>query len=215
MNAGFKKSLKTKTAFTLIELLVVITIINLLSSVVFVSAASARRNQRMVKRVSELLEIRKALEIYNLRNNGVYPSTCAGGPTTQCPTINITTLPWYSECSGGGFTPQPKDQWIPLLVSQGYMRALPVDPFVNITGGLSCYAYKSTGKDYKVMIYNIQDNPAVTTADYLTQLQFLDPARDANAAARCSIETTGTWGTPAWAIYSEGTLTSPNTCAGW
>jgi len=65
-------------AFTLIELLVVISIISLLATVTLASLNDARASARDAKRVSDLKEVQKALELYyNDSNggNGSYPST--------------------------------------------------------------------------------------------------------------------------------------------
>lgn len=56
--------IKYKKGFTLIELLVVIAIIGLLSAVVLASLTSARSKGRDSQRVSELRQIKYALEIY-------------------------------------------------------------------------------------------------------------------------------------------------------
>ena len=53
-----------KRGFTLIELLVVIAIIGLLSSIVFASLNSARVKARDAKRLAEISEIKKALELF-------------------------------------------------------------------------------------------------------------------------------------------------------
>jgi len=64
--------IRTKRGFTLIELLVVIAIIGILSSVVLASLSSARLKARDSKRVSDLDQIRVALEMY-FDANGTYP----------------------------------------------------------------------------------------------------------------------------------------------
>jgi len=183
---------KHKVAFTLVELLVVMTIINLLSSVVLVSANSARFKARMVQRVTNLREIQKALELYNLKNDS-YPTT--GGA-------------WYSEFTGGGFTAQPKNQWVPQIVPQ-YLRGLPTDPFMDPVAAKSCYAYRSdsSGKDYKLMLYLILDNGgALDQNEYLNYPQLLDPRRDKDQSSthQCTVETSGTSDVLAWAIYTQG-----------
>lgn len=63
----------TKKGFTLIELLVVVSIIALLSSVVLASLSAARSKARDAKRISDIRQIRNALELY--RNDyGSYPT---------------------------------------------------------------------------------------------------------------------------------------------
>lgn len=59
--------------FTLIELLVVIAIIGLLSSIVLASLNSARVKARDARRMSDLHQIRLALEFY-YNDNGKYPT---------------------------------------------------------------------------------------------------------------------------------------------
>lgn len=59
--------------FTLIELLVVISIIGILASVVLASLSTARVKAQDSKRISELIQLTNALELYRL-DKGTYPS---------------------------------------------------------------------------------------------------------------------------------------------
>lgn len=61
--------------FTLIELLVVIAIIGLLASVVLVALNGARSKARDTKRLAEISQLSKAMELYAADNNGSYPNT--------------------------------------------------------------------------------------------------------------------------------------------
>lgn len=63
--------MKTK-GFTLIELLVVISIIGLLSSIVFASLNSARIKARDARRIADIKQIQMALDLYYDQNN-TYP----------------------------------------------------------------------------------------------------------------------------------------------
>ncbi|PIP87275.1 hypothetical protein COW81_00975 [Candidatus Campbellbacteria bacterium CG22_combo_CG10-13_8_21_14_all_36_13] len=65
---------KLKSGFTLIELLVVIAIIGLLSSVVLASLNTARTKAKDVKRLSDMVQARKALALY-YDKNGRYPTS--------------------------------------------------------------------------------------------------------------------------------------------
>ena len=65
---------KLKKGFTLVELLVVIAIIGILSTVVVANMNSARIKARDTKRVSDLLQIKLALEMYADVNNNHYPT---------------------------------------------------------------------------------------------------------------------------------------------
>ena len=67
-----KNQKNTKTGFTLIELLVVIAILGLLASIITASLNRARSNARDAKRIAEINQMRKAVEMYYL-NHGEYP----------------------------------------------------------------------------------------------------------------------------------------------
>ncbi|MFZ4648918.1 MAG: type II secretion system protein [Patescibacteria group bacterium] len=62
-----------RSAFTLIELLVVIAIIGLLATLSVVALNNVRISARDVRRLSDVKQIRTALDLYNLDNN-TYPS---------------------------------------------------------------------------------------------------------------------------------------------
>ncbi|PIQ91523.1 MAG: hypothetical protein COV70_03240, partial [Parcubacteria group bacterium CG11_big_fil_rev_8_21_14_0_20_39_22] len=68
--------LKANKGFTLIELLVVIAIIGMLSSVVLASLNSARAKARDARRVADLTQISKALELYYDKYGGYPSSAC-------------------------------------------------------------------------------------------------------------------------------------------
>jgi prepilin-type N-terminal cleavage/methylation domain-containing protein len=63
---------KFTKGFTLIELLVVIAIIGILSSVVLASLNSARKKGRDAKRISDISQVKLALELY-FDSNRKYP----------------------------------------------------------------------------------------------------------------------------------------------
>ena len=69
---------KSEKGFTLIEILVVVAIIGLLSSIVMAALSTARVKARDSRRLSDILQIKKALELYYLNNN-TYPSILAEG----------------------------------------------------------------------------------------------------------------------------------------
>jgi len=68
-----KKFLKFKKSFTLLELLVVIIIVGILATAIMVFLSNARKKGRDTKRVAELGEIVKALDIYTTSYGGKYP----------------------------------------------------------------------------------------------------------------------------------------------
>ncbi len=77
--------MKKERGFTLIELLVVIAIIGLLSSVVLASLNNARAKARDARRMSDIQEINKAIQLYIL-DHGSAPEVVAGsGPGWMAP----------------------------------------------------------------------------------------------------------------------------------
>ncbi len=72
-----ERSIYTKhnNGFTLIELLVVIAIIGLLASVVMVSLNNARVKARDAKRIADINQLVKAVELYAQDHNGQCPQT--------------------------------------------------------------------------------------------------------------------------------------------
>jgi prepilin-type N-terminal cleavage/methylation domain-containing protein len=82
----------TKKGFTLIELLVVIAIIGILSSVVLASLSTARQKSRDAKRISDIGQVRLALELFFDRIQS-YPSTTPRicGPLVGAATVCVHT----------------------------------------------------------------------------------------------------------------------------
>lgn len=175
--------MKTKNnlivGFTLIELLVVISIIGLLASVVLVALNGARAKARNAKRVADLSQIQKALELYYNSNNA-YPNTSGS---------------WRSECnSWGGLA---SDQVIPGLVPT-YMSRFPSDPKMNKAGSTACYLYYSDGTNYKLLDHDI--GPQEPGFDYLAFPNLIDPTRDSGSDG-CKVDGSAVW---SWALYSPG-----------
>lgn len=81
------KITKSKSGFTLIELLVVVSIITLLSSIVFSALSKARSKARDARRVSDMHQIQTALELYLDGHNGSYPASPASQNLADIPAI--------------------------------------------------------------------------------------------------------------------------------
>lgn len=100
--------------FTLIELLVVISIVGLLSSMVLVSTVHARQKSRDIKRIADMTQIRKALELY-YQEFGKYPEN-EPDAATYFPG-QLVGQPWLARTDYsymGGF--------LPALVKQGFLE---------------------------------------------------------------------------------------------
>ena len=70
--------------FTLIELLVVVAIIGILATVVLASLGSARERASFAAKLSEVNQVRNALELYNLDNNSYPDNGCLGRSSGTC-----------------------------------------------------------------------------------------------------------------------------------
>src|SRR3989338_5030242 len=132
--------------FTLIELLVVLSIISLLSSIVFSNFANQRAKARDARRVTELIQIRKALDLYYDANLGKYPAF----PSSMCGVWNRSDAGLPSAPTGypatcwselGGFL----QQWLPKF---------PVDPVNSVIGTtphVYGYQQRNGGDGYRLV----------------------------------------------------------------
>jgi prepilin-type N-terminal cleavage/methylation domain-containing protein len=110
-------------SFTLVELLVVIAIIGLLAAVAVASLNNARIKSRDAKRIGDIAQITKAIELsYNFNNSYPIPT----GNTTKC----------LSDC-----TPS---NWCANLMTQ--MPNIPNDPLPT----QQCYLYNSDGTNFRI-----------------------------------------------------------------
>lgn len=122
-----------KKGFTLIELLVVIAIIALLSTLSVVALNSARVKSRDARRLSDIKQIRTALEMY-FDQNDKYPETDGG--------IVIGGAAADFDClSSNGLGVKP-------CTSTVYLETIPGDP----RGGSNPYYYDcdSVGATYQL-----------------------------------------------------------------
>ncbi len=134
-----------KKGFTLVELLVVIAIIGILSTLSVVSLNSARAKSRDARRLSDIKQIRTALDMY-YDSSSTYPLSC----TTTLGTGNcacLTSVGWTNtsttNCTGTIF-----------------MQKVPSDPLSSAS-----YTYTSTssGQSYEI-VYKLEANSASSTA---------------------------------------------------
>jgi prepilin-type N-terminal cleavage/methylation domain-containing protein len=126
--------MKKQAGFTLIELLVVIALIGILASVILVSLNSARGKARDAYRVSSIIELQKAVELY-YNDYGAYPVQGSWGGT-------CSEFGSYGVTGASGYIPNLAPTYIPTL---------PVDP--KPIGTYGCIIYTSNGTDYALMTH--------------------------------------------------------------
>lgn len=143
--------------FTVVELLVSISIIGILSTIVFASFSQARKKARVAKRISDMKQIQVALGYYYAVNK-TYPVTGS----------------WRSECGAwGGYA---ASDVIPGLVPN-YLASMPADPSMDKANSKSCYVYTSNGSDYALIDHDVTEL-YTSPYTYSNYPEFIDPARD-------------------------------------
>lgn len=153
--AMLKNFKRKKLGFTLVELLIVIAIIGILSTSTVVSLNQAKAKARDARRLADITQIRKALDIYYY-TEGVYPN--AGPNGTIC-----YLLPAVATCTS--MTASPYTAWIPAL-TDFIDQPLPIDPINRVENGTPyVYIYTRTisdtppnppYKDYYYLIYRLE-----------------------------------------------------------
>lgn len=150
-----KNQSNTSKGFTLIELLVVISIISLLSSVIFAGLSGARVKSRDARRSSDIKQIQNALELYR-NTNGSYPSSvgCGGG---------VIGVNWCNSVEPAS--------WVTLqTILSPYIPQLPKDPKPGVsgvdwgaTGG--AYSYFGGGNFYMI-VYSFESQTRLSPGAY-------------------------------------------------
>ncbi len=150
--------IKVNKGFTLIELLVVIAIIGLLSSVVLASLSAARMKARDSRRLVDMAQITKALEMY-FSDKGQYP------PPIENDSGGWDTSPCDNNANGKFFLED--------LEINGYINRVPRDPIdingVNCATGYRYYRYApgysncatSSGDFYILGVYNFETTSGI------------------------------------------------------
>lgn len=111
--------------FTLIELLVVIAIIALLSSVVLATLSTARMKARDAKRIADIRQVQRAIDLYADDHGGLYPTSANFATVADSGT---TTSFGLKRVTSSGLSTWDTDL-LPLLAP--YFSKMPKDP-INI-----------------------------------------------------------------------------------
>jgi len=177
INSNFKKG------FTLIELMVVITIIALLSVVVFASFNDARMQSRDKARMTSLKQLQLAVEFYKAQN-GRYPEACRGAGQWSGQQGTVYACP-------GGST-----QYI-VGLAPDFIGELAVDPKQPVTNDRGIlYRTNANGTAFKLLAHQTVETSFITAYG--------------DEFARCPASTGGSYCPAAapqpntYAIYSAG-----------
>ncbi|MBY0538555.1 prepilin-type N-terminal cleavage/methylation domain-containing protein [Patescibacteria group bacterium] len=129
-----KKYSSPLKGFTIVELLVAISIIGILSSIVYANFGEARKASRDDVRKTSLKELQLAIEFYKAQNDR-YPDAGCGVAAGTYAEASATCVDYIS-----GLIPD-------------YIPALPRDPNSENDAGVGfMYRTNASGSDYKLMV---------------------------------------------------------------
>lgn len=185
---NFKRRLYSNGGFTLLEVLVALAILIIISAILTQGLPFIEGKIRDGKRLYELNNLQRAIEIYHSDNN-TYPNSPSYTTFATANDGSIGTLP--SPVQAG------TTLYIPNMVPT-YFQALPLDPLPGASTNAGCQAlgydrniiYISNGDYYKLIFQCVSE-----TNDYDPSSWYYDPNRF-------------NWG---WAVsndinYTSGTL---------
>lgn len=171
--------------FTLIELLVTLSIIGLLTAILYANFDEARKQSRDKTRLSALKEVQLAIEQYKAQV-GSYPLAGCGATTAQFAGPGTASASGLISCASGN------TNFYITGLAPNYIVKLPFDPKFEFVANKGFY-YRSDGVSYKLMLYDVVESLTVTSF--------------ANEYARCPSATGAcSSGVPAttYAVYSIG-----------
>lgn len=113
-------SVKPNRGFTLIEILVVLTVVGVLSGLMFTTTVAIQRRSRDERRLADLSSLKAALQRYHV-DQGFYP---ADHQVNSSPGLNLSALKGNQFNSNIG-NPEPEAN------PEVYLQSLPSDPLSN------------------------------------------------------------------------------------
>ena len=186
MNMKYRKS----EGFALVELLVVLSIIGVLSGMVLVSVSEAKEKARDSKRVQQIGEINKAIELYKSDNGGnapILPGTGPGGISCSREYADElgTNEEGYCVAVSGGVSGGSTVAWDAFKQAIGpYMNnQVPEDPCPSCADGLA-YVYIAPAavpgalSDGDYQIYANLERNTSQTGHSTTGEDFVNPPND-------------------------------------
>lgn len=133
----------SSAGFTLVELMVVISIIGILSAIVYANFGSARASSRDAERKSDIRNLQTAIELYKKQYNRYPVQGCGSAGVTMASEKACGATPYIT-----GLAPE-------------FMSVLPRDPGRGTAEGYS-YLTNTNGTVFKVMAQNTVETEVVT-----------------------------------------------------
>lgn len=134
-------------------MMVVISIIAILSGIIYASFEDARKQSRDKSRMAALKELQLAVELYKAQN-GTYPPDCQGGTNGEFygPGPDQGS---YEECGDGEYIKG---------LAPDFIDSLPTDPNMEDEAGKGFY-YKTDGVGYKILLRQSVEAITVSVGD--------------------------------------------------
>ncbi|MFM2339891.1 MAG: hypothetical protein RLZZ360_527 [Candidatus Parcubacteria bacterium] len=167
--------------FTLVELMVVVSVIGILSSIVYANFGGARAGARDDVRKSALKEMQLAIELYKAQYGNYPPSGCSAGAGVWTGPGPTGSFPNAVTC----------DMYIAGLMPD-FIAQLPTDPTRENELGIGYY-YQSDGVSYKLLSNAIEQKMVTSYSD--------DYARCPGQGGSCPAATPPT---AVYAVYASG-----------
>lgn len=168
----FLKNHSGKRGFTLIELLIVIGIIGILATIVLVAVDPVKRlrQARDARKFAEVNAILNAILNYTVDNKGTLPSDIDSAATnSQIIGTSNTVCGVGAGCDEAPGNTVPNCADLTILVTNGYIAEIPIDPLLTDSASSTTYDATRTGyyvnKDTNGRIEVGSCNPEDTAAN--------------------------------------------------
>jgi prepilin-type N-terminal cleavage/methylation domain-containing protein len=148
---------KQSSGFTIVEVMIVLAIAGIILLLVFEAIPTLTRNSRNNQRSQDATAILQVISQYELNNSGNFPEGCGQGFSTNCKTINSSSLLYYTTLTYYEPTttqvtvhPQTETDAAPLAAATN-TNAVNVYDFEKCTDGVQDTA-SNVGADYNDVV---------------------------------------------------------------